>query len=137
MTDTPAPYDPAELVTSLKKYAREGTEQAALELLLEHDYWLRRIALHHPQYVMVDDGIPYRLDWIELVKAFGRRELHASSSQLAILQIALSLQVFGFEVHLGNLLLGLDRTNTAAVLRAIATAAGHPDAAPRGATPTA
>jgi hypothetical protein len=119
-------YDPAELTASLKKYAREGTEDAALSLLIEHDYWLRRIAYHHPQFVMVDAGTPYRLDWIELAKAAGRGELHDSSSQTTILRIALAIQVFGVGVALGDVLPGLDRTNTAAVLRAIATAAGHP-----------
>ncbi|MFD0032547.1 hypothetical protein ACFVJK_30620 [Streptomyces sp. NPDC127172] len=123
----PTTYDLAELTDSLKKHIRPGTEGAAVGLLIEHDYWLRRIAYHHPQFVMVDAGIPYRLDWIELAKAAGRGELYASSSQTAILNIALSIQVFGAGVNLGDVLPGLDRTNTASVLRAIATAAGHPD----------
>lgn len=121
-------FAPDELTASLKKYAREGTETAALGLLIEHDYWLRRIAYLHPQFVMVD-GAPYQLDWIELAKAFGRGELHASTTQTTILNIALSIQVYGAGVNLGDVLRSLDRTNTTAVLRAIATAAGHSDLA--------
>lgn len=129
MTDAPpTTLDPDQMTASLKEYAREGTEAAALGLLAEHDYWLRRIAHHHPQYVKVDDGVPWRLDWIELSKAFTRNELHASTTQNTILRIALSIQVFGFAVNLGDILPSLDRTNTTAVLRAIAEAAGHPDA---------
>jgi hypothetical protein len=126
-TPTGTTYDPAELAASLKKYAREGTEAGALGLLIEHDYWIRRIAYHHPQFVMADEGGPFRLDWIKLLEAFGRNELHCSSTQFSILSIALSIQVFDARVNLGDILPGLDRTNTAAVLRAIATAAGHPD----------
>jgi hypothetical protein len=127
---TATTYDPEQLVGSLKQYAREGTEAGALGLLIEHDYWLRRIAYHHPQFVMTDDGIPFRLDWVKLHEALHRGELHASSSEQAILRIAVSIQVYGATVNLGDVLPGLGRTNTAAVLRAIATAAGHPDAAP-------
>lgn len=121
---TATKYDPAELIASLKQYAREGTETAALGLLEEHDYWLRRIAYHHPQFVMVD-GAPYRLDWIELSKAFGRGELRASTTETTILHIALSLQVFGFGVNLGDVLPSLGRANTRSVMRAVATATGH------------
>ncbi|MGR3875769.1 hypothetical protein ACUXZZ_45370 (plasmid) [Streptomyces graminifolii] len=124
-------YDPDELVASLKQYAREGSETGALNLLIESDYWLRRIAYHHPQFVMVDAGVPFRLDWIEMGKAVARRELYASSSQQAILDVAVAIQVYGAPINLAEVLLSLDRTNTAAVLRAIATAAGHPDAAPQ------
>lgn len=131
MTTTPEPttYDPDELVASLKQYVREGSETGALGLLVESDYWLRRIAYHHPQFVMVDGGIPFRLNWIEMSKAVARKELYASSSQQAVLDIALAIQVYGAPINLAEALLTLDRTNTAAVLRAIATAAGHPDAA--------
>ncbi|MDX3125733.1 hypothetical protein [Streptomyces scabiei] len=130
MTDAPPTgYDPDQMTASLKEYAREGTEAAALGLLIEHDYWLRRIAYHHPQYVMTDGGVPFRLDWIELCKDFGRNKLQpCSSTQFKILSIALSIQVFDARINLGDLVAGLDRTNTTAVLRAIATAAGHPDA---------
>ncbi|MEE1838184.1 hypothetical protein [Streptomyces sp. SP17KL33] len=128
MTDAPSTgFALDQLTASLKEYAREGTETAALGLLIEHDYWLRRIAYHHPQFVKVDEGVPWRLDWIEMCKAFSRNELYASTTQNAILQIALSIQVFGAGVNLGDVLPSLDRTNTAAVLRAIAEAAGHPD----------
>lgn len=125
-------FNPDELVASLKQYVREdGTEAGALGLLIESDYWLSRIAYHHPQFVMTDDGIPFRLDWIKMHEAFERKELHAASSQQTLLHIALSIQVYGATVNLGDVLPSLDRTNTAAVLRAIATAAGHPDAAPQ------
>jgi hypothetical protein len=133
MSSTPdaTAYDPDELVASLKKYVREGSETGALELLIESDYWLRRIAYHHPQFVMVDAGVPFRLDWIEMSKAVARREMYASGAQQAILDIALAIQVYGAPINLAEALLSLDRTSTAAVLRAIATAAGHPDAAPQ------
>jgi hypothetical protein len=125
MTTPATAYDPAELTASLKQYAREGTEAAALGLLEEHDYWLRRIAYHHPQFVMVDGDTPFRLDWVELGKALDRGDLHASTSQQVILGIALSMQVFGYGVNLGHVLPRLGRSNTAAVLSALA--AGHPE----------
>ncbi|GGX56398.1 hypothetical protein [Streptomyces noursei] len=78
---------------------------------------------------MIDDGIPFRVDWVKLGEAFVRGELDASASRRTVLRIALSLQVFGFAVNLGEALTGLDRATTDAVLRAIAAAAGHPAAA--------
>ncbi|MGW3308158.1 hypothetical protein ACWDG9_16410 [Streptomyces sp. NPDC001073] len=119
-------YDPAELSASLKQNVREGTEEAAFGLLEEHEYWLRRIAYHHPQFVMADGGAPFRLDWMKLAEAFKAREVYGSTTENAILDIALAIQVFGYGVNLGDVLPGLGPANTASVLRAVATAAGHP-----------
>ncbi|WP_030683567.1 hypothetical protein [Streptomyces cellulosae] len=77
---TTTTYEPAEMTASLVRHVGDrNTHKAALELLVEHDYWMHRIVYHHPQFVHDDDGIPFRLDWIELAKAFDRGELRAGS----------------------------------------------------------
>jgi hypothetical protein len=128
---TATTYDPAELTASLLHHAGDSiTHTAALGLLVEHEYWLNRIAYHHPQFVYEDEGVPFRLDWFGLATALDRGELRAgSTSQEKILRIALAIQASGAAVDLGDVLPGLGRANTASVLRAIATAAGHPDLA--------
>ncbi|MFF1284388.1 hypothetical protein ACFVY4_27050 [Streptomyces sp. NPDC058299] len=128
--DTSASYDPQELTAGLQQHAREGTEAVALGLLTEHGHWLERIAVHHPQFVVTGQDAVMRLDWAALAKAYGRGDLAATPAQDAVLRIALSIQVPDAGVSLGSVLPALDRATTAAVLRAIAAAAGHPDAAP-------
>lgn len=128
MSDTGTSYDPAGLTAALLRNARgDDGHQAALTLLAEHDYWLTRIAHHHPQFVMAsEEGAPFRLNWVDIAKALLAGDLYASASQQAVLSAALSLQVYGYAIRLGlDGLRGLDATNTAAVLRAIATANGH------------
>lgn len=119
---------PDELATAL----RQGTEgysapTAAVELLIAHDYWVRRMAFY-PKTLHVDQLGD--VDWVDLAQAIARGEIHASSSQLRILAIACSLVGALLPFDLRERLTGLDETNLRLVLAAVARANGRPEVFP-------
>ncbi|MFJ5645826.1 hypothetical protein [Streptomyces sp. NPDC093223] len=125
--------DPDTLTAALLRGARgSAARHAALGLLAEHDYWLRRIAHHHPELVRRDaeTGAVLDLDWQLLAVRSATGSLRGSTSQEAILCVALALAVPEFLLDLRSAVTGLGTFHTAAVLRAVAAAAGHPELAP-------
>lgn len=116
--------------TLLRQTRGAGGRFAAVGLPAEHDYWLRQIAHHHPEFLRTDacTGAVVDLDWPALYRPEGG--LDASSAQRGILAIALSPATDTAPVDLGRVLSGLGAVDTVAVLRAVAAAAGHPEVAP-------
>jgi hypothetical protein len=123
---TTAAFTPAALTDALLGAADTPTRRAVIVLLAEHDYWLRRIALHHPDLVRTDDGVPFELDWRALGRLVDEGTLIASTSQLAILELAVSLRQ-ARPVDLGRALAALGTANAADAVRAVATAVGRED----------
>ncbi|SHK30474.1 hypothetical protein SAMN05421803_11760 [Nocardiopsis flavescens] len=124
----------AELAEGLRNWAEGYTaDTAAVNLLIEHDVWLRRPdfvnrCVHQvPVSALVDPVRPIaHIDWEKAVKALNRRTFPASSSETGVLRIAASLAE-DHPVKLRDALVGMDATTTAAVLTALTTAAGHRD----------
>lgn len=99
---------------------------AAVELLISHNTWLRRSDFGRylePGYD-ADGQELTAIDWSRLAKA-RQRGLIASASEIAVLDIALSLAE-GTPIDLSEVL-GLDATNTARVVTALVRAAQHTD----------
>jgi len=119
---------PGELAASLRQGARGHTaSEAAVELLVWHEYWIRRMAFH-PDTLHVDRQGD--VDWVDLALAIVRDEIHASSSELKILQVACSLMGV-LAVDLRDCLAGLGPATLGAVLTAMAQANGNTDVFPR------
>jgi hypothetical protein len=69
---------PAELASALRLGARgRDASLAAVELLVWHEYWIRRMAFH-PDTLHVDRHGD--VDWVELALAVVRDEIRASTS---------------------------------------------------------
>lgn len=119
-----------DIKAGLRNWA-EGSraDRAAVELLIEHDHWLRRTDLLRcietiPEPELLDPDRPVSIpDWKQITANLAAREFPASSSEVSILRIALSLAA-GEPVDLRGALVGLDSTNAAAVVDAVITAAG-------------
>jgi hypothetical protein len=102
-------------------------DQAAIELLIRHDVWLRR-----PEFrdlIEVEDGEAV-LDWsviateLEGVRQEPDAELPdwligATDSEAHVLQIACSIAVTRHQINLHVMLAGLDSSNAALVARAV------------------
>ena len=115
---------PDELATGLRQNAgNNSARSAAVELLVWHDYWIRRMAFY-PEKRYVDRRGD--VDWVELAQAVVRDEFHASSSELKILSIACSL-VGTLAVDLRDCVTGLGPATLGRVLTAVAQAAGRPE----------
>ena len=101
-------------------------DAAAVELLIAHNCWLHRGDFHrYLETGHTADGQELTaIDWEGLLE-IRTRGLIASSSEIAVLDIALSLAA-GKHISLDEVL-GLDATNTAAVATAIVRAAQHCD----------
>ncbi|WP_432158063.1 hypothetical protein [Streptomyces sp. bgisy153] len=126
--------EPDELAQVLKEAAAGWpTKEAAVALLLEHDYWVPRIAYSHPGLRRTDPetGRVVDLDWKALATGVTDGRLTGSTSQQAVLSVALSLVVPGFLLDLQRAVSSLGAFHTAAVLRAIATAADYPELGPK------
>ncbi len=92
---------------------------AAIELLIAHDHWLgRKDFLNH--VVGVDAPVIAKVDWDEALRA----DLPASSSESRVLAICAELAGTDSGRALGDLMSGLDDSNTMLVLRALVSA--HP-----------
>ncbi|MEV2278529.1 hypothetical protein AB0I72_23380 [Nocardiopsis sp. NPDC049922] len=105
-----------------------AADRAAVELLITHHAWLTRLDFCPFMQDLTDtSGEPITvIYWDEVRDALNRGRLTGSSSETAILRIALSLTI-GDLVDLGQAMSGLDATNTAAVAQALITAAQHTD----------
>ncbi|MET7300412.1 hypothetical protein [Embleya sp. NPDC005575] len=85
---TATTYDPDTLAEALLRYAEgSNTRRAAIGLLIEHDYWVRRISFHHPEWVRVDEGgNPWDLDWPALGKVL-TASVTGSTSEIGVLAL--------------------------------------------------
>lgn len=123
-------YEHSDVKAGLRNWA-EGTcaDRAAVELLIEHDRWLKRADLLHcidliPETELFDPDRPVAIpDWKRIAAGLVDNEFPASSSEVAILRIALSL-ANDVPVCLRTALVGLDSTNAAAVVDAVITTTG-------------
>lgn len=115
---------PRDLVAALWAGTYRTTERGALQLLGWHEHWIISRAM--AKFITVDtteDGTAIAwLDWAGLGRSLTR--LHGSSSELAVLAIAVSLAA-GKPVDLGDAVVGLGRNTATAVGEAILTAAGY------------
>jgi hypothetical protein len=115
----------AEMVRAGAKQAGNLNRQAATELLIQHDVWLRRPDFRDLIEVYTDGGKDYGVIRWKLIAAALQSEesvvLVESASALRILRIATSI-VIG---ELYDLVTGFDKTNIALVLRAMAHANGN------------
>ena len=104
--------------------------EAAVELLIAHDVWLRRRDFLFTLVDAVDDGwgprgavVPMAaIDW-DRVEAF-LLSAPASRSEIAVLRLAASLAGSTVSRPLHDATAGLDETNTTLVLNAIAHRCG-------------
>jgi len=123
-------YEHSDVKTGLRNWA-EGSyaDRAAVELLIEHDRWLTRADLLRcidliPETELFDPDRPVAIpDWKRIAAGLADNEFPASSSEVAILRIALSL-ADDVPVCLRTALVGLDSTNAAAVVDSVITTTG-------------
>jgi hypothetical protein len=97
--------------------------QAAVELLIGHRVWLRRADFRRCAVGVSDDGV-----WLDLTAAAAALEaggLACASSDRQVLLLAASLAE-GVPIDLCDAVTGLDASNAALVVAAVAQAAGHP-----------
>lgn len=116
-----------ELHRSLRAWADGySPDVAAVDLLISHGTWLQRDDfLRHLLPGHTGDGQDITaIDWEGLLEVRAQG-LPASSSEVAVLDVALSLAA-NKPVPLGEVM-GLDATNTAAVATALVRAAQHSD----------
>lgn len=132
-TDTgeaPVTIDATELAETLKTTA-DGmpTQRAAINLLIGHGLWVKRLA-ERPGLLLVDYSgptpQPYGIDWVQVVQALEAKTLPASGGELRILALAASLAHPAARIPLGDAVSGLDTANLDLVLTAIAEANGRP-----------
>jgi hypothetical protein len=102
--------------------------EAAVNLLIGHQYWLTRSDFLD-DFVDSFDGFTSgtamaAICWPEAVTALERGQLPGSNSEHKILRLAASL-ASGIPVDLQNAVTGLDRTNLQHLITAIQHAAGH------------
>ncbi|MGW9555448.1 hypothetical protein ACWGSK_13170 [Nocardiopsis sp. NPDC055551] len=123
-------YEHSDVKTGLRNWA-EGScaDRAAVELLIEHDRWLNRADFVRcidviPEAELFDPDRPVAVpDWKRISAGLAGNEFPASSSEVAILRIVLSL-ADNTPVCLQTALMGLDSTNAAAVVDAVITTTG-------------
>ena len=116
-----------DLAAGLRGYYRGGTahEQAAVELLIWHESWLRRPDFREACITQRAAGLVARIDWYEAREFIdrgysrrGERPVPASSSQRRVLDLAVALGEDQFGLS------GLGRAHKRAVAQAFAAAAG-------------
>jgi hypothetical protein len=102
----------------------DWSEQAAVELLVGQRNWLHRAEFRQAvEAIVLDDGqLCAWVDWSAVAM-----DAPASSGELRILAVARSLGGVASERPLGDLLVGLDETNTARVTRAVGVACAGRD----------
>jgi hypothetical protein len=126
---------PSDLAAALRRWAR-GTyaTEAATELLIRHRYWPVRREFRRAAIEYVPDshvGVPIAvIDWRAAHTALSRGRLACSSSEAAVLRLAVSLGA-SFPVDLGEALSNLDATNLGLVCAAIRHAGGDRSAWPQ------
>jgi 8-oxo-dGTP diphosphatase len=96
-------------------------EEAATELIINHQAWLRRDDFTR-QFIRTQDGpasgITVVIDWDEAITALQAGDLPCSSSEAAILHLAASLATAA-PVSLRHALIGLDRANLHLIINAV------------------
>jgi hypothetical protein len=117
-----------DLAAGLRGWIRGGTahEQAAVELLIWHETWLRRPDFRDACITQLAPGLVARIDWYEarefVDRGFARRGeriLPASSSQRRVLDVAVALGENQFGLS------GLGLAHKRAVAQAFAAACGE------------
>jgi hypothetical protein len=98
-------------------------EQAAIDLLVQHQRWLCRFELRQAVEAAVIDG--ELCAWVAW--PYVDMDAPASAGELRILTIARSLGGVASDRNIADLLTSLDETNAARVLRAISMACRGPD----------
>lgn len=130
-TVLPSGHDPAALTAALRAQAAgHSPTEAAIELLISHEYWLTRS-------VFVDEFVSVETDpdlvgdtpmafiaWDQALAALDARQLICSSSDAKILRIAASLAA-RIPVDLAEAVSGLGNVLLVLVLRTVAAAAGR------------
>lgn len=116
-----------DLAEHLRRWAEgSDTVEAAVGLLIAHGTWLDRAEFRRCAVWVQwsrETGLAWAaIDWEAAAQAV--HEVPASSSERAVLSIALSLADGEYSVDLANALSSLDERNTALVLEAIAHACG-------------
>jgi hypothetical protein len=104
--------------------------EAAAELLIGHERWLRRSDfvggfIEVGLDLMCDTPMAF-VEWAAVVAALDGRRLPCSGSEEQVLRIAASIAV-GARLDLGAALTGLDEDNVVRVAAAVLHAAGHRD----------
>lgn len=102
--------------------------QAGVELLIDHEYWLRR-ADFTDAFITIDDSVASArafIDWPEAIAALTAGRLPCSGGERRMLLIAGSI-AGAVPVDLSDVLIGLDRANIALVAAAVLRAAGLQD----------
>ncbi|TMR88908.1 hypothetical protein [Nonomuraea basaltis] len=102
--------------------------QAGVELLIDHEYWLRR-ADFTDAFITIDDSVASArafIDWQEAIAALTAGRLPCNGGERRMLLIARSI-AGAIPVDLSDALTGLDRTNIALVAAAVLRAAGLQD----------
>ena len=102
-------------------------DQAATELLIRHESWLRRDDFT-ARYILIGTSqagdITAAIDWEEAITALHAGDLPCSSSEAAILGLAASFAT-ATPVVLRHAITGLDQANLYLVTNAIRDAGGH------------
>lgn len=113
-----------QVATGLRAWAHGlYTVEAAVEVLLAHRAWLRRMDFRRAALWISDDGPAYiGVDWTNAARFAGRAP--GNGGEIAMLRVAVDLAGQVFHESLGDLLTGLDQANIAIVLDAVAHAAG-------------
>ena len=113
-----------QIATGLRAWAHGlYVVEAAVEVLLAHRAWLRRVDFRRAALWISDDNPAYiGVDWTNAARFAGRAP--ASGSEIAMLRVAVGLAGQEVPESLGDLLSGLDQANIAIVLDAVAHAAG-------------
>ena len=128
MTHAPQPQECAYLMVmnhgqvadALREWAGGVLrEEAAVELLVDHGTWLHRAAFRRDALRLIGrDPDVVGIDWDAALTHAATSP--ASDSETAMLRIAAAVAGHGDDEPLGFLLSGLDRTNGARVVRAVA-----------------
>lgn len=96
-------------------------EQAAANLVIDHGLWLHRPDfLAHTEH---ENGW-LTIRWADVAYALEHGDLVCTESERLVLEVALSLMLGRRNVDLSSIV-SLDSRNTAAVTRAVMTAAGY------------
>jgi ADP-ribose pyrophosphatase YjhB (NUDIX family) len=116
-------------ITAALRVSGKGVycEEAATELIINHQAWLRRDDFTR-QFIRTQDGpasgITAVIDWDEAITALQAGDLPCSSSEAAILHLAASLATAA-PVSLRHALIGLDRANLHLIINAVRHAGGQ------------
>jgi hypothetical protein len=121
--------DHHQLASALRAHARGlYCIEAAVELLIGHQSWLRRddftTTLIQMSPKLTNGATLAHVDWPAAITALDTGQLPCSGGEGRMLRIAASV-ADGIPADLRDALTGLDTTNTTLVTQAITHAAGH------------